>query len=389
MLLASLLALGLLITRFSPADLSIRALTAVSNGGALHFPVYALPLALVVAGLAWWLATFVGHPPLGLNRIRTERAQQCRRTFPRRSCTLSRAASLLNRAGMASHLAFAADSRLLAIAGDGRTIDLWDAYEAKQVGSLSGHEPSMLKGTVSSLASSPDGQLLASGGQDKTVRLWRTGDGASVNVLTGFSDSVRRLAFNPAAPVLAAADQDSVRLFDLASGSVVPVRLPEGGVNDLAFTADGSLLAVALGGHQKKGTHPIALVNPVDGSVVQAVGEGDFLARALAVSPDGRLLAVALRDKGVIQLRDTALWQVVRTLKVTAYAVFALAFSPQGVLGAALGDRVGLWDPATEAEPAVAKVPFVKSSFVETLAFSPDGRLLATCRSGSNVRIYR
>lgn len=57
-LLAGLLSLGLLIARFSPADLSIRALTAVSNGGALHYPVYALPFALVVAGLAWAAATF-------------------------------------------------------------------------------------------------------------------------------------------------------------------------------------------------------------------------------------------------------------------------------------------------------------------------------------------
>ncbi|HET9173061.1 MAG TPA: hypothetical protein VFN97_26775 [Actinospica sp.] len=57
-LLAGLLALGLLIVRFSPADLSIRALTAVSNGSALHFPIYALPFALVVTGLAWWLSTF-------------------------------------------------------------------------------------------------------------------------------------------------------------------------------------------------------------------------------------------------------------------------------------------------------------------------------------------
>jgi hypothetical protein len=57
-LLAGLLALGLLMARFSPADLSIRALTAVSNGGALHFPVYALPFALAVTALAWWLATY-------------------------------------------------------------------------------------------------------------------------------------------------------------------------------------------------------------------------------------------------------------------------------------------------------------------------------------------
>lgn len=57
-LLAGLLSLGLLIVRFSPADLSIRSLTAVSNGGALHYPVYALPFAIVIAGLAWWLATY-------------------------------------------------------------------------------------------------------------------------------------------------------------------------------------------------------------------------------------------------------------------------------------------------------------------------------------------
>jgi hypothetical protein len=56
-LLAGLLTLGLLIARFSPADLSIRALTAVSNGGALHFPFYALPFALVVTAAAWAAAT--------------------------------------------------------------------------------------------------------------------------------------------------------------------------------------------------------------------------------------------------------------------------------------------------------------------------------------------
>lgn len=57
-LLASLLALGLLVARFSPADLSIRALTAVSNGGALHYPVYALPLAIIITGVCWAAATY-------------------------------------------------------------------------------------------------------------------------------------------------------------------------------------------------------------------------------------------------------------------------------------------------------------------------------------------
>jgi len=292
-------------------------------------------------------------------------------------------------AGSARALAFAADSRLLALGGSRPTIDLWDAYEARPLAALSGHKPSKLQGTVSCLAFSPDGGLLASGGHDRTVRLWRPATGECVDVLDGFSGGVERLAFSPAAPVLAAADADSARLFDLTSGAVLPVRLPEGGVNGLAFTPDGSLLAVALGGREKKGTHPIVLVNPGDGSIVRSVGEGDFLARALAFSPDGRLLAVAPREGARVQLWDTASWQVARTLKVGAYMVYELAFSAQGALGAAAGDRVCLWDPATEAEPAVVKVPYRRAFEVETLAFSPDGASLATCRKGLSVLIYR
>ena len=46
-------------------------------------------------------------------------------------------------------------------------------------------------------------------------------------------------------------------------------------------------------------------------------------------------------------------------------------------------------DPATEAEPVAAKVPYRRTFGVETLAFSPDGQSLATCRKGLSVRIYR
>jgi len=52
-LLAGLLALGLLVVRFSPAGMGIRALTAVANGGAPHYPVAAFPAALVVVAVTW------------------------------------------------------------------------------------------------------------------------------------------------------------------------------------------------------------------------------------------------------------------------------------------------------------------------------------------------
>jgi hypothetical protein len=56
-LLAGLLALGLLVARFSPAGMSIRALTAVANGGTMHYPLAALPVALVVVAAGWAATT--------------------------------------------------------------------------------------------------------------------------------------------------------------------------------------------------------------------------------------------------------------------------------------------------------------------------------------------
>ena len=54
-LLAGLLALGLLVARFSPAAMGIRALTMAGNGGGStpHYPLAALPIALIVAAAAW------------------------------------------------------------------------------------------------------------------------------------------------------------------------------------------------------------------------------------------------------------------------------------------------------------------------------------------------
>jgi WD40 repeat protein len=295
----------------------------------------------------------------------------------------------MSSSGTAVALAFGADSRLLAVGGDQDAVELWDAQEARQIAALNGHRTSKLLRTVWSLAFSPDGLVLASGGNDKTVRLWNAGNGECINVLTGFSGAVQRLAFHPRARVLAAADEDAVRLFDLGSGAITPVTLTEGGINGLAFSPDGSLLAVATGGKSTRGAHPVVLVDPSSGQTSRTLGGDGSPARSIAFSPDGRLLAAVARGGADVQLWDTAAWQVTRTLKVPSINfAYEVAFSSQGALGAAIGSKVCMWDPAAEDKPATVKLPYTRAE-VETLAFSPDGQLLATCRKGTRVRIYR
>ncbi|MFN2461469.1 MAG: helicase-related protein, partial [Candidatus Velthaea sp.] len=65
-------------------------------------------------------------------------------------------------------VAFSADARTLASAGDDGTVRLWDARTHKQLATpLTGHTD-----LVFDVAFSPDGRTLASASADKTIRLW-------------------------------------------------------------------------------------------------------------------------------------------------------------------------------------------------------------------------
>jgi WD40 repeat protein len=239
---------------------------------------------------------------------------------------------------------------------------------------------------VQAVAFAPDGRSLATGsglvGQAGEVTLW---DLATRDVRwhrTGQAGGVLALAFAPGGKILASGDRDGiVRLWDLASG-VLQAVLPTapGRVSDLAFTPDGrTLVSVSAGG-------TLCLWDPATGMEQGRVGvwDSDLGAGVLALSPDGQTLANAGRS---IRLRDTVSGR--QTVMPNSHSdwVCCLAFSADGRLLASGGfdEAVQVRDTASGQLRGCLRG---HADWINHVVFSPNGRLLASAGRDHRVCVW-
>jgi WD40 repeat protein/DNA-binding SARP family transcriptional activator len=241
-------------------------------------------------------------------------------------------------------------------------------------------------------AVSADGRLFALGSQDGSVRLLdlETGD---VRRFRGRHEGGNmQLTFSPDASTLVVADDSgAIVVWDVARGAVRE-RLPgpAGDVWDLAVSSDGrTLYSTApdarmriwdLAGDRRPDTRFDA------GPPMILDGQSP---KGLALSPDGRTLAVTQKD-GTVDLVDARTLAVRRRLRVQREPTLGVEFSPDGRLLAVTGEgaRVALWDARTLAR--VGELEGL-NGFSQEVAFSPDGRLLAaggSDREGERVLLW-
>ena len=289
-------------------------------------------------------------------------------------------------------LAFSPDGRVLAVghnsrAGNPGSLKLWEVATGRLLQSQT--EP----GAVRSVAFSPDGKLLATAHFDRTACLRDGTTGAEKIRLRGHTSGVNALAFAADGSILATASWDkTIRMWDTATGAE-QAKLDTGGQDVYSVAISPDLRWLASGGKDRT-------VRIWDYSMVELrqklEGHSDIV-ESVAFSPDSKTLATASWD-GTVRLWECETGRHLETIRAHNEQVLCVAFSPDGKTLASSSGRWGdgkpapgpgtvkLWDARTRREIVALDG---HGDRIFALAFSPDGKRLASGCSDGKARIWR
>jgi RNA polymerase sigma factor (sigma-70 family) len=337
-----------------------------------------------------------------------------------------RAGRLLHRLprteGFGGSLCFSHDGRFLAVSEPGRSA-LWDLAGAN------GPRVVWEGSGGGACAFSPDGHLLArAAGQ--SLQLLECARGTALPSPEHHPGHIDWVAYTADSRGVISAGLGAVCVWDVATGrrrSALPVTAQEGP----APNAFSSAVVAAVGNFPGPAVPALAAdrntlalpgrLGPVvwdlrAGKAVRTFAVGEFEASALALAPDGKVLAAWLHERRpaaarpvcVVQLWDVATGKPLHRLDERETAPNFLAFSADGkTLASAAYGAVRLWDVATGRRIAELPCPrpagfgpvppnagagqqhfFTPYDAIAALAWSSDGKLLATAGAPSGLTVW-
>jgi WD40 repeat protein len=299
--------------------------------------------------LCWLAIAVVGSPCIAVQGLEGDAPKNAKRasrfdyygdTLP--SPALARMGTKRLRSdGSLTVMAFSVDGSMVAAGDSHYSVRVWDVRSAKQVSSYSDHDAA-----IWSLVFSNDGKEITS------ADMW---------------GNVRRRFIRGGKRILSWADKDAF----------API-----------LSHDGAMMVSV-----SRDSPALNLHSVTTGELVKTIQIHGGDAKSVVVSADAKTVAGGDDEEQVIRLVDVATGKQIQALKATGYrnmnfGVTSYSFSPrENVLAYVYGAEgesalVHVWDVARGKE-----VRRWKSDLIGTIAFSGDGRIVASSHAGRKIRL--
>jgi WD40 repeat protein len=313
---------------------------------------------------------------------------------------------------------FSPDGRFLVVSGMSGTIYVWDTISGQLVRTLDGHSD-----WVWSIDTSTDGKTLISAGEDRTIRVWNLSTGLCTTVFRAHQDRIWSISLAPDDRHLVSGSEDrTISIWDLQQGKCVKtISGYSNWIKSIAFVPQRGWLASC---HRDGG---IRLWDWQQATCIHTFWGHQDAVPTLAVSPDGCYVASSSLDR-TIRIWDLADFRCIREIDTQAEGSCAIVFSSDSrkLIVGNYQAELQIWDaiagqldcvlsghPNRIQAVAICHVRQTIATACEntlriwdldtgkclhsivahslpvlTVAFSPDGRYLATGSMDKTVKIW-
>src|SRR5687767_1739734 len=261
---------------------------------------------------------------------------------------------------------FSPDGKLLVSVSEDHQVIVWDFARRMRLKTIGEHQA-----VVNTVAFSPDGKWFITGDEQQTVIVWDANRLEQEAVWRDQLGPVRASAFSPDGRIViyAAGEVSVVRETGTwKKRHELPCRLSYGNFvfpeDDLVEDSHGRTWNLDTG-------------ESLAG--IQEAWAGNWT----ALSPDRKQLA-SLGTYGEVKFVDLARGKVIQQSHGHHDHGRAVAYSPDGKLLATGAERVVLWDVASMTK----LVPLEYESIVWSVAFSPDGRWIVSTHGDGSILIW-
>lgn len=252
---------------------------------------------------------------------------------------------------------------------------------------LRGHQAA-----VTDIQFSADGQRLFSTSHDTTVRSWNLASHSTWVVKQGWGEIYDCLSLSPDGKLLLVAEGTRLRLVEIETRREQGViEAHTGAVTAVAFSRDGTQFVTASADRTVK-LWKLGVFSVGQRARENRLWNVEDEAFAVAFAPDGKSFAAGFGARLALGPGAVRIWELDTgkprgPLVGHQGAVYSLAYSPDGKrLATGSSDKSWrIWDLATSRTVVKNDAHLIS---VNSVAFSPDGKLLATGSADHTVAVW-